>query len=100
MLRKFTGLLAALLLASPLALAATPAPEGAAVYFIEPADGAEVTSPVTVKFGLKGMGVAPAGWIRPPPGTITSSSTRILRPPGSPCPRATTTATSAAARPR
>ncbi|RCX32188.1 DUF4399 domain-containing protein [Thioalbus denitrificans] len=61
MYRKFAGLLAAMLLASPLALAATPAPEGAAVYFIEPADGAEVTSPVTVKFGLKGMGVAPAG---------------------------------------
>ncbi len=33
----------------------------AAVYFIEPAHGAEVKSPVTVKFGLKGMQVAPAG---------------------------------------
>lgn len=31
------------------------------VYIISPLDGAEVTSPVTVKFGLKGMGVAPAG---------------------------------------
>jgi len=30
------------------------------VYFIEPADGATVKSPVTVKFGLKGIGVAPA----------------------------------------
>lgn len=39
----------------------TPAPEGARVYFIEPVDGATVTSPVTVKFGLEGMGVAPAG---------------------------------------
>ena len=39
----------------------TPAPDGAAVYFIEPADGATVSSPVTVKFGLAGMGVAPAG---------------------------------------
>jgi hypothetical protein len=37
------------------------APEGAAVYFIEPTDGATVTSPLTVKFGLTGMGVAPAG---------------------------------------
>ena len=26
-----------------------------------PQDGAEVTSPVLVRFGLKGMGVAPAG---------------------------------------
>jgi hypothetical protein len=35
------------------------APAGAQVYFIEPADGASVKSPVAVKFGLKGMGVAP-----------------------------------------
>lgn len=39
----------------------TAAPKGAEVYVISPKDGAEVTSPVTVKFGLKGMGVAPAG---------------------------------------
>ena len=39
----------------------TPSPKGAEVYFIAPADGATLTSPVTVKFGLKGMGVAPAG---------------------------------------
>jgi hypothetical protein len=38
--------------------------EDASVYFIEPMDGQEVTSPVTVKFGLKGMGVAPAGVMR------------------------------------
>jgi Domain of unknown function (DUF4399) len=38
-----------------------PAPAGAKVYFIEPKDGAEITGPVTVKFGLAGMGVAPAG---------------------------------------
>ena len=37
------------------------APENADVYFIEPADGAEITSTFTVKFGLRGMGVAPAG---------------------------------------
>jgi hypothetical protein len=39
----------------------TPSPTGAEVYFIAPIDGATVTSPVTVKFGLKGMGIAPAG---------------------------------------
>ncbi|WP_417768282.1 DUF4399 domain-containing protein [Stappia sp.] len=39
----------------------TPAPEGASVYFIAPQDGATVASPVTVAFGLSGMGVAPAG---------------------------------------
>lgn len=37
------------------------APEGASVYIVSPADGAEVSSPVTVVFGLKGMGIAPAG---------------------------------------
>ena len=42
-------------------LPTTPAPENAKVYFIEPADGAEVTGDVVVKFGLSGMGVAPAG---------------------------------------
>ncbi|HEX2796268.1 MAG TPA: DUF4399 domain-containing protein [Immundisolibacter sp.] len=51
-----------LLLISPLlALAATPAPPGAEVYFISPKDGETVSGPVTVRFGLKGMGVAPAG---------------------------------------
>jgi hypothetical protein len=39
----------------------TPAPQGAQVYFIAPQDGETVSSPVTVRFGLKGMGVVPAG---------------------------------------
>ena len=39
----------------------TPSPAGTELYFIAPADGATVASPVTIKFGLKGMGVAPAG---------------------------------------
>ncbi|MFK8027139.1 MAG: DUF4399 domain-containing protein [Gammaproteobacteria bacterium] len=33
----------------------------AKVYFIEPADGAVVGQTFSVKFGLSGMGVAPAG---------------------------------------
>jgi hypothetical protein len=41
--------------------AQTAAPEGALVYLIAPHDGAKVKSPITVIFGLKGMGVAPAG---------------------------------------
>ncbi|MFO8142758.1 MAG: DUF4399 domain-containing protein [Marinobacter sp.] len=41
--------------------AATPAPEGAAVYFVTPLDGHIVSSPLTVRFGLEGLGVAPAG---------------------------------------
>ena len=46
------------------AFAAKPAPEGASVYFISPEDGATVESPVRVVFGLKGMGIAPAGIAR------------------------------------
>ena len=38
-----------------------PAPAGAEVYIISPKDGAKVTGPVVVQFGLKGMGIAPAG---------------------------------------
>lgn len=41
---------------------ATPAPANAKVYFIEPQDGATVSSPVKVVFGLSGAGVSPAGF--------------------------------------
>jgi hypothetical protein len=52
--------------AAALALATTaasrePSPAGAEVYIVSPKNGAKVKSPVTVVFGLKGMGVAPAG---------------------------------------
>jgi len=40
------------------------APEGARLYFISPENGAKVKSPVTVRFGLAGMGVAPAGMVK------------------------------------
>lgn len=80
-----TLLIAALLLAAPLAQAdwkkdlkdaaqqkasqqmeqklgiANPAPAGAAVYFINLKDGDTVTGPVFVQFGLKNAGIAPAG---------------------------------------
>ncbi len=39
----------------------TPSVEGAEVYFIGLEDGATLQSPVTLLFGLNGMGVAPAG---------------------------------------
>ena len=38
----------------------SPAPADARVYIQSPAQGATVSSPVTVRFGLAGMGVAPA----------------------------------------
>ncbi|GLQ88998.1 DUF4399 domain-containing protein [Dyella flagellata] len=43
------------------ALPVTKAPVGAEVYIISPQDGATVSQTFTVRFGLKGMGVAPAG---------------------------------------
>jgi len=49
------------LLAALTTWAGTPAREGAKVYFISPAGGETVTSPVTIRFGLSGMGVVPAG---------------------------------------
>jgi hypothetical protein len=39
----------------------TARPPGAKLYIISPQDGETVTNPVTVRFGLAGMGVAPAG---------------------------------------
>ena len=42
-------------------LPATKATADAAVYIISPSDGASVGQEFTVRFGLKGMGVAPAG---------------------------------------
>jgi hypothetical protein len=39
----------------------TPAPADAKVYFINIKDGDTVTSPVLIRFGLSGMGIAPAG---------------------------------------
>jgi len=66
-----TGVVAASTLAvlgaSPV-IAKTPAPKDAEVYIISPSDGDTVSSPVTVKFGLKGMGVAPAGVNKPDTG--------------------------------
>lgn len=46
----------------------TPSPAGAKAYIIEPKNGAEVSSPVKVVFGLAGMGVAPAGVQKPDTG--------------------------------
>src|SRR5580698_2680341 len=49
---------------SPVA-AQTASPAGAKVYIINLKDGAEVTSPFLVQFGLSGMGIAPASVEKP-----------------------------------
>lgn len=56
-----TGLAGMAMAADAPGLPTTPAPAGAEVYIISPIDGATVGQHVTVRFGLKGMGVAPAG---------------------------------------
>ena len=61
------SLLLTLIFLSPMGLAAdkklprSKAPKGAKVYIVSPKNGETVSSPVTVIFGLKNMGVAPAG---------------------------------------
>ena len=52
---KFSGLLIIALLSAPAAFADNE------VYFISPQDGDKVAGQVNVRFGLRGMGVAPAG---------------------------------------
>lgn len=56
-----TGLAGTALAAGAPGLPITTAPAGAEVYIISPSDGATVGQEFTVRFGLKGMGVAPAG---------------------------------------
>jgi Domain of unknown function (DUF4399) len=65
-------LLAALLvpaLAASMALAeSTPAPKHVRLYFIWPQDGATVKGAFWCRFGLRNMGIAPAGVKRPDTG--------------------------------
>jgi Domain of unknown function (DUF4399) len=61
MSRLVIALGACLLAAFALAADRLAPPAGAEVYFIAPQNGAKLHSPVTIKFGLKGMGIAPAG---------------------------------------
>ena len=39
----------------------SPAPDGARVFFITPADGDTVSNPVNIEFGIEGMSVVAAG---------------------------------------
>jgi hypothetical protein len=67
------GMVAGILLGLPFGLALaqdkaggpTPSPAGAAVYFVDPRDGATIPTKSVIHFGLRNMGVAPAGSDRP-----------------------------------
>jgi hypothetical protein len=61
MTRLFLALAAALITTCAVAQDRTVPGANAEVYIISPQNGAAVHGPVTVRFGLKGMGVAPAG---------------------------------------
>lgn len=58
----FRFVIAALFFAGTTATLA--ASQGPKAYIISPEDGATVSSPVTVVFGLEGFGVAPAGTVK------------------------------------
>jgi hypothetical protein len=58
---RIVAVAAAALMSLPALADRTPSPAGAEVYIIAPKDGAKIKGPVTVVFGLKGMGIAPAG---------------------------------------
>lgn len=46
---------------SPASLPRTPAPDGARVFFITPADGASVSNPVVIEFGSEDIAIVKAG---------------------------------------
>lgn len=80
---KLTRLLSiAFLIAMPFAHGGD-APE---LYFVAPADGAVVKGPVHVVFGLRGLGVAPAGVERPNTGHHHLIIDAPLPPAGQPIP--------------
>jgi hypothetical protein len=53
--------MAGLAMTTPAVAQETPSAAGAKVYFVNIEDGAVLSSPFKVVFGLSGMGVAPAG---------------------------------------
>ena len=62
MKHAFAALLVTMLAATPaISQELSPSPDGARVYIVSPNNGETISGPVTVLFGLEGMGVAPAG---------------------------------------
>jgi hypothetical protein len=61
MLRQFALVVFGLLWCVPAGFADTPSPPNATVYIISPKSGDTVSASVKVLFGLRGMGIAPAG---------------------------------------
>lgn len=53
---------------APASLPRTPAPDGARVFFVTPADGETVANPVTIEFGSEGVSIVKAGVDEPASG--------------------------------
>jgi hypothetical protein len=94
-LAKYVGLLAAVALSSACRSepAAPPASGGPRVFFVEPKDGATVTSPVHLMFGVENFEIAPvpAGTVetvRPNMGHHHVGVDTDCLPPGTEIPRA------------
>ncbi len=52
----------------PVGLKRTPSVEGTRVFFITPSDGATLSDPVSIEFGIEGMAVVKAGDMQPQSG--------------------------------
>lgn len=72
--------------APPKAYNRRPAPKGARVYFLAPYNGAFVPPTLTIRFGLSGMGVAPAGFDKANTGHHHLLIDSPPPPPGQPIP--------------
>ncbi|MEL6868314.1 MAG: DUF4399 domain-containing protein [Pseudomonadota bacterium] len=65
----------------------TAAPDNASVYFVTPADGDTLSSPVSVTFGAENVGIAPAGTDTPATGHHHLVINAPLPPEGLPIPK-------------
>lgn len=63
---RYISIIIFLVLASPVLSYDRPnSKEAKKLFFISPINGSYVTSPVTIKFGIKGMDIVPAGVDKP-----------------------------------
>lgn len=53
---------------APVSLPRTPAPDGARIFFVRPADGDTVSNPVVIEFGSEGVSIVKAGVDEPASG--------------------------------
>lgn len=60
-MKRLLAVCLAALVSTAQAIAQSPAPADAKVFFVEPKNGAEISGAVTVKMGLSGMEISPAG---------------------------------------